>query len=441
MSLKTPISNTTADLARIYEAAMASRKDNAQAARLALDDFFGLLSKGQGKTILETLQCFQVGINAEGFLRDIERWLSCAQDSDIAEGLYQFGLIYACGINLEQNDAKAMFFLTKAAAHGHPEAQRIVASQAKHPEQMALVAVAECGVAEAQFRIGVMYGNGQGVAQDIGKSIAYLEKAAGQGHVKAAHSLGNYLCDQQDHDEKGMQLLRQAAERGHIAAAYRLGTINYTKRNYKEAEKWLLKAADGGLTEAQYIVGLMYWDGQDKDGQGLTQDREKAEKWFRKAANEWDANAQYRLGTLYDDAPGHVHDYAVAVSWYRKAAEQGLPEAVASLGTMYYLGHGIEQSNEKAAECFERAAKDGNPWAQDYLGEMYEQGLVVAKDEEKAAYWYKQAAEQGHASAQYHLALLYETGHGVEKNPVEARKWFEQAAARGVREKQGLVLL
>jgi TPR repeat protein len=409
MSLKTPISNTTADLARIYEAAMASRKDNAQAKRLTLDGFFYLL------------RCYVNGFDEKDLLRTIERWLSCAEDSDIAEGLYQSGLIYACGVNVEQDDAKAMFFFAEAAAHGYPEARRIVASNARQPEQMLLVTVAECGVAEAQFRLGEMYADGQGVEQDIGKSIAYLEKAAGQGHVEAAYFLGDYLCNKQDHYEKGVELLRQAAERGHIAATYRL-----------------------------------YWgDRQDENGQDLAQDREKTEKWFRKATNSWDADeqerrmpcrrkrrsAKYHLGILYDDAPGHVHDYAVAASWYRQAAEQGLPEAVARLGTMYYLGHGVEQSDEKAAECFERAAKDGNSWAQDYLGEMHEQGLVVAKDEEKAAYWYKKAAKKGHASAQYHLALLYESGRGVEKNPVEARKWFDQAAAQGVREKQGLALL
>jgi TPR repeat protein len=236
--------------------------------------------------------------------------------------------------------------------------------------------------------------------------------------------------------DEGMKLLRPQTKYERMETVYRLGVKNYTRQNYEEAEKSFLEAAHGGLAEAQYVLGLLYWDGE-----GLAQNREEAEKWYRKAANQGHTGAQFRLGALYDDKPGHVHDHALAVWWYQKAAEQGQSEAIASLGTMYYLGHGIEQSNEKAAECFERAAEGGNPWAQDYLGEMYEEGLVVAKDEAKAAHWYGKAAEEGHASAQYHLALLYETGRGVEKNPAEARKWFERAAAKGVHEKQGLILL
>ena len=44
---------------------------------------------------------------------------------------------------------------------------------------------AEQGNAEAQFNLGVMYDNGQGVKQDYFKAVEWYQKAAEQGHPLA----------------------------------------------------------------------------------------------------------------------------------------------------------------------------------------------------------------------------------------------------------------
>jgi len=44
---------------------------------------------------------------------------------------------------------------------------------------------AEQGHADAQFDLGVLYASGQGVAQDRGRAVEWLRKAAGQGHQEA----------------------------------------------------------------------------------------------------------------------------------------------------------------------------------------------------------------------------------------------------------------
>lgn len=50
--------------------------------------------------------------------------------------------------------------------------------------------IAEKGDARAQFSVGVMYNQGQGVAQDVKQAIAWWEKAAEQGHPEAQDNLG-----------------------------------------------------------------------------------------------------------------------------------------------------------------------------------------------------------------------------------------------------------
>ena len=50
--------------------------------------------------------------------------------------------------------------------------------------------LAQQGDAEAQFNLGVMYENGQGVTQDYRQAAAWYQKAANQGHAKAQYNLG-----------------------------------------------------------------------------------------------------------------------------------------------------------------------------------------------------------------------------------------------------------
>ena len=62
-----------------------------------------------------------------------------------------------------------------------------------NPDQLkaeaAVRKAAKAGNAEAQFRLGVMYGNGDGVALDHAAAVDWFEKAAAQGHVYAAGRL------------------------------------------------------------------------------------------------------------------------------------------------------------------------------------------------------------------------------------------------------------
>ena len=46
------------------------------------------------------------------------------------------------------------------------------------------------GHAKAQFNLGLLYGKGQGVAQDYGQARVWWEKAAAQGDAKAQYALG-----------------------------------------------------------------------------------------------------------------------------------------------------------------------------------------------------------------------------------------------------------
>ena len=86
--------------------------------------------------------------------------------------------------------------------------------------------LAEKGLPEAQFNLGLMYDNGQGVSQDYAEAVKWYRKAAEQGNAKAQYNLGamynNGQGVPQDYAE-AVTWYRKAAEQGNAKAQYNLG--------------------------------------------------------------------------------------------------------------------------------------------------------------------------------------------------------------------------
>ena len=53
---------------------------------------------------------------------------------------------------------------------------------------------------------------------------------------------------------------------------------------------------------------------------GVPQDNEAAVSWYRKAAEQGLAEAQYNLGVMYANGDGVAQDYAAAHMWFNLAA-------------------------------------------------------------------------------------------------------------------------
>ena len=149
------------------------------------------------------------------------------------------------------------------------------------------------------------------------------------------------------------------------------------------------KAKQGDAT-AQFDLGMEYRYGV----LDVHQDYTKAVYWFRKAAEQGHAWAQYILGIMYANGQGVPQDYTKAIKWHRKAAEQGLTGAQYNLGVMYAEGWGVLKDHAKAAEWYRKAAEQGNAAAQYSLGVAYENGKGVPIDYAKAAKWYRKAAKR-----------------------------------------------
>jgi TPR repeat protein len=190
--------------------------------------------------------------------------------------------------------------------------------------------LAKIGNAMAQFILGTMYANGQGVLQDYKEAVRWYRLAADQGRADAQNNLGVMY-------ENGQGVLQDDKE---AVRRYRL-------------------AADQGYAYAQFNMGDMY-----ANGQGVLQDYKEAVRWYRLAADQGDADAQFTLGTMYENGRGVLQDYKEAVKWYRLAADQEDADAQNNLGEMYANGKGVHQSRVIAYALYNLSASNA-PTADD----------------------------------------------------------------------------
>ncbi len=120
-------------------------------------------------------------------------------------------------------------------------------------------------------------------------------------------------------------------------------------------------AAENGISDAQFILGLMYYEEQNYS---------EAAEWYRKAAEQGNAKAQFNLGNKYYEGKGVKQDYKEAFKWYKKAAEQGHAQAQFNLGCMYGRGEGVSKNYFEVNKWLTKSARQGNQDAQEFLKKL-----------------------------------------------------------------------
>jgi TPR repeat protein len=169
-----------------------------------------------------------------------------------------------------------------------------------------------------------------------------------------------------------------------------------------EVVKQIENKAFEGMPEAQHDLAAIYTAGHG----GVKQDYKRAAFWFEQAADRGIANAAYNLGVLHHQGLGTKADLEKALTWYRKAAAMGHPEAQYNLGIAYIEGIGVGYDPVKATAYFKNAADQNIMEAAYNLGLIYENGLLGNAKPDEALVWYKTAADQGSPEARQALEQL-----------------------------------
>ena len=191
---------------------------------------------------------------------------------------------------------------------------------------------------------------------------------------------------------------RQRANHGDISAMRELGFFlrNEAERNYSEAFKWFIKAANFGDASAFLIVGDMC-----RFGQGTPRNPQKALECYEKVA----LNRRVDIFQRQDAASRIAHTYENdladgenAVRWLKILIRLGQPAARFKIAEIFRDGRGLAPSGEKAVSHFTHIINDENlPDDLRYsaaleVGKIFRTGTVVERNEKIALKYFKIAA-------------------------------------------------
>lgn len=187
--------------------------------------------------------------------------------------------------------------------------------------------LADTGLREAQYMLGLMHHQGQATPRNLAKAAEWFFRAARQGEARAQYELG---------------------------VLYAKG--NVVQRDDAQAMKWFLQAAKQGHPQAEYNLAVMYLLGA-----GVVESSKNAAAWFRRAANQGFADAQYQLGLLYLQGQGAGQDLVEAFKWWTLAADGGSRLAARALNTLAQelSTYELEDAARRVTEWRAQYAPDG----------------------------------------------------------------------------------
>jgi len=206
---------------------------------------------------------------------------------------------------------------------------------------------ARSGDSNAQYLLSQLLKTGKGLEKNLESYKKWLEDAAKNGNNKAMKELGDCYAKGYAVATEEMAAIswyRKAIEAGNVEANFKMAKILLTglkdtgeeelPEDLKEAESLLRTAANEGVVDAQYELGLLF---QIK-AKGLTKDFIESERWLLKASKNDHLNAQNALGYLYafGSEDGKVKEnQEEAMKWWSSAAEKNHAEAQYNLGVAY----------------------------------------------------------------------------------------------------------
>src|SRR5215216_673986 len=232
-------------------------------------------------------------------------------------------------LSLGTQPAAAQAVTTQALKKAPPAAQTATATAVAAPSLNSLQYQAEGGHPVAQWKLGRMYADGDGVTQDDLRAFEYFSRIAN------AHAEDSPSAPQ--------------------------ATI---------------------VANAFVALGRYYLSGIPNSN--IKSDPERAREMFSYAASYFgNADAQYDLARLYLKGAGSRDDFRYGARWLGLAAQKGQHQAQALLGQMLFNG---EQLPRQAARglMWLTLARDSAAQDESWIRESYNRAFTKASDEDRA---------------------------------------------------------
>lgn len=305
-------------------------------AEKAVERLRELAEEGNVRAMFHYADALQKGTAVKQDRALAHEWFLKAAELDDVNSMLQAGLDFRDGIGVVKNADEAEKWLTKAA---------------------------ECNNMRARLELVKMFRNGITAGIDMEKAVHWLTEAAYAGDAGSMNQLGIIFRDGAgvEKDQSRADLwFSMFAMQNRLLLMHNLADIlrqwNRCEKDYYEATKWYEKASEGGLIASDFILGLMF-----KDGNTVLPDSQKALHHFAKAAKHGHAQSAYEYANLRM----HLH------------------------GTN-------DEAVKKAAFI---SAKSGNPFGRYVLGIICATSPKTSSGEKNSTYWLERSSELGHVGA------------------------------------------
>lgn len=274
-----------------------------------------------------------------------------------AEAGYRAALCYEFGWGCRIDGAKAVQFYRQAASKNHPGAMLRLAKTCLSGD-MGLGKRYKEGVKwlkratqsadfqynSAPYELGLLHetGFGEDIFRDESYTAQLFTKSADLGHAEANYRLG----DAYEHGRLNcprdpalaVHFYTGAAERDFplaqmaLCAWYMVGAEPVLEKDEDEAYQWALKAAESGLTKAEYAVGYF-----SEMGIGCRKDALAANHWYSKAAQHGDERAMHRMAAINAASTGVDPATAALPSGKSRVLKPSDSSANVGLGTFMMI--------------------------------------------------------------------------------------------------------
>ncbi|KAF8078220.1 hypothetical protein FPV67DRAFT_1464634 [Lyophyllum atratum] len=209
---------------------------------------------------------------------------------------------------------------------------------------------ASLGDTPAMYKLGmILLGGLLGEQKNPREAINWLKRAAEQADVDNPHALHELALLHEVPNSTlvpydpayARNLFTQAAQLGYTPSQFKLGQcFEYGSLTCpvdpRRSIAWYTKAAEKGDSEAELALSGWYLTGSEGV---LKQSDSEAYLWARRAANKGLSKAEYAVGYYAEVGIGIKQDIEFAKRWYMRAAAQGNKRAMNRLTEMKRMGN------------------------------------------------------------------------------------------------------
>lgn len=263
----------------------------------AFDYYHKSAASGSGDGMYRVAICYEMGIGSKQDDIEAFTWFKKSSQRHIVPAMFKLGMIYLKGtLQQRRSAARAIEWLEKAASR----------ADENNPH--------------ALFELGKLYEGFYPIASSM---------------ESLTHDDAQFLRDLKQiipgtDEQKALNLYIRAAKLNYAPAQSKLGwCYEYGKLGCQVDSKrsigWYCRSAAQGYALAEMALCGWYLTG----AKGLLESNDKeAYLWARKAAEKGLSKAEYALGHFKETGLGTERNVVEARKWYQKAAAQGHPKAI-----------------------------------------------------------------------------------------------------------------